>query len=67
MVTFVCCNANLNKTTELYIPLLIALIASNHASILKSHSGQIHHSVGFQSNTVIEEAILKITFFLMIK
>lgn len=72
MVTLARCNINLNKTlnkiaTELCIPLLMALIASNHISILKSHSGQSHHSVGFQSNTVIEEAILKITFLLMIK
>lgn len=72
MVTLVRCNINLNKTlnkiaTELCIPLLIALIASNHARMWKSRSGQSHHSVRFQSNAVIEEATLKITFLLMIK
>lgn len=72
MVALARCNINLSKTsnkiaTELCIPVLIALIASNLASLLKPHSGQSYHSVEFQSNTAIEEAILKITFLLMIK
>lgn len=72
MVISVRCHSNLNKTLnkiaiKLCIPLLIVLIALNHASILKSHSGQSHHSVEFRSNTVIEEVILKTTLFLMIK
>lgn len=72
MVILVRCHITLNKTlnkiaTKLYIPLVIVLIALNHASILKLHFGQSHHSVEFRSNTVIEEAILKTTLFLMIK
>ena len=64
MDTLVRCIINLNKTLN---KIANSLMASNHASMWKSHSGQSHHSVRFQSNPVTEEAILKITFLLMIK